>query len=680
MAGPPQISDPRFKQFSEAPSIADTGAGEIIAGVTKGAIAAVTAQQKGSLREQVKEERRKFLEILAAGIDPEESTLGRPTDLTGDELLDLNIENILENSAADKTVDVNVREIMAMDAEIQQTKRAVQQGVTPTRALEINVEKITRRFIDRFPGLAPEFQRVAQTALGTDNNLLSATMRTIQEFERSQKASLSDAETVQRAAADNGFLQAVHSPTPEGRAQAIAQFLAWSQREAVKKLAQQEEEIAIAMGETTRAERAFERRFTEIAALTSLEVAGTLVNTLPLGMQSAGIDGIDGAIRLMEGGELQQMIFELEQQKAAQIFRAQSAVAQAGHANEGTRARGQQLVNMVTSLYDNLITDVSGQRLSDSTKTQLDILQNWHGIQFERMLGLDALFLKNILQFIPVDQRIQNLEFRNILEQAMIERVARMYGVSSMTGAGFPGTGAFADSGFDPATPEGKGVMDVSNKAMIQSFRDFITEPEEGLNRLFDPTRIMNGFNIEFENMEFDTKKQLLDMLGTTEWESYFEGAQRDPNVTRASSALAQQVTEWGAAQLVQAVDQLLRDVTTPAMTRKFGVIGVEESRIGFEELTTGDLVNLERGPRGVIFTRKTNAELEAAGLRMEPENINRVQRVVAALNANVANTLNVYARSMGNLGTNGSRDALLNEIFETLVPRNVDAEVRDEE
>jgi hypothetical protein len=680
MAGPRQISDPKFKQFSEAGSIVDTGLATAIEGVAKGAVIGVTGAQTGLLREEVAAERRKFLELLAQGVDPNESELGTPSDLSGDDLLDLNIENILTNTAAQENVTVNVREVMAMDSDIQQVKRAVEQGIAPSRALEINVEKITRRFIDRFPGLASEFQRVAKTALGTDNNLLSATMRTIQDFERATKANLSDAETVKKAAAENGFLQAVHGPTPEIQGQAVAQFLAWSQREAVLKLAVQEEQIAIAMGETTRAERAFERHFAEIASMTSLEVAGTLMNALPLGMQSAGIGGIDAAIKSMGKGELQQMIFELEQQKAAQIFRAQSALANAGSANEGTRARAGQLVDMITSLYDNLITDVTGQRLSDLTKNQLEILQNWHGIKFERIFGIDSLFYKNILQFIPVDQRLQNLEFRNLIEQGMIERVGRLYGNANIAGAGIPGTGAFADSGFDPDSSEGKGVMDVTNKSQIESFREFISEPEEGLGANFEPTRIMNGFNLEFDSMEFDTKKQLLDMLGTPQWGTYFESAQRDPQVVKAVNELTRQVVDWGAVQLNNAVEQLLRDVSTTAMTRKFGVLSTEPARIGFELITTGDLVQLERDSQGVVFIRKTNAELEKVGLRMDQENVGRVSQIVGALNSNVANTLNVYARAMGNLGTGGSRDALLNEIFQTLVPRNVDADVRNEE
>lgn len=680
MAGPRQISNPTFKQFSEAGSIVDTGLATAIEGVAKGAIVGVTEFQKDKLRTEVSEERRKFLELLAQGVDPNESELGSPSDLSGDDLLDLSIENILTNSAADPTVTVNVREVMAMDSDIQQVKRAVEQGIAPTRALEINVEKITRRFIDRFPGLSSEFQRIAKTALGTDNNLLSATMRTIADFERATKANLSDAETVQKAAADNGFLQAIHGPTPEARATAITQFLAWSQREAVRKLAKQEEEIAIAMGEMTRAERAFERNLGEIASLTSLEVAATLTNALPLGMQSAGIGGIDAAIRSMEAGELQQMIFELEQQKAAQVFRAQSALASAGSANEGTRARTGQLVDLITSVYDNLITDVSGQRLSDLTKNQLDILQNWHGVKFERILGIDALFYKNIMQFVPVDQRLQNLEFRNLLEQGMIERVGRLYGIANIAGAGIPGTGAFADSGFDPNTPEGQGVVDVSNKSQIESFRDFISDPDEGLAVNFEPTRIMNGFNLQFDDMEFDTKKQLLDMLGTPQWGTYFESAQRDPNVVKAVNELTRQVVDWGAVQLDNAVQQLLRDVSTTAMTRKFGVLSTEPARIGFELITTGDLVQLERDSQGVVFIRKTNAELEKVGLRMDQENVGRVSQIVGALNSNVANTLNAYARAMGNLGEGSSRDALLNEIFQTLVPRNVDADVRNEE
>ena len=681
MAGPPQLSDPKFKQFTEAGRIVDTGAAEIVEGLSKGAVATVTAQQKGALREQVKGERKKFLELLAAGVDPEESTLGQPTDLAGDELVDLSIENILENSISDPTVDVNVRELMAMDAEIQQAKRAVQQGVAPTRALEINVEKITRRFIDRFPGLAPEFQRVAQTALGTDQNLLSATMRTIREFERAQSAATSDVETVFKAASDAGFTQAVHGATPEARIQAVAQFLAFGQRQAVQKLAEQEEQIAISRGEITPAQRKFERRFTEIAYETSLEVAGTLATALPIQLQSSGLEGFDSALRSMGAGDIEEVIFNLEQQKATQIFKARNALANAAYANEGTRARAEQLVEVITDLYDNVITDVSGQRLSELSKTNLDILQNWHGIKFERILGEDALFLKNILQFIPVDSRIQNLEFRNLLEQGMIERIARMYGISHMEGAGFPGTGTFADSGFDPATSEGQGVMDVANKAMVQSFSEFIRTPEDPLSTRFEPARIMNGFNIQFEDMEFETKKQLLDMIGTDEWENYFREAQSDPKTLRSATQLAEKVIDWGAGQLQQAVDQLQREVGSADMTRKFGIFSMEPQRIGFEPIVTADLVDLDRNQRGIIFRRRSNQELEAAGLEITDENIARVQRVVSALNNNVANTLNVYARSMGNLGTAGSRDSLLNEIFETLVPRNDgDAEVRDEE
>ncbi|MEE8114663.1 MAG: hypothetical protein V3T23_09940, partial [Nitrososphaerales archaeon] len=236
MAGPAQLSDPKFKQFTEAGSIVDTGPAKIIEGITAGTVGAITAQQKGSLRKQIQVERDKLEELRDRGLNPDDSVLGRPTDLSGDDLIDLSIENLLENSAADKTVDVNVRELVAMDAEIKQVQRAVQQGIAPSRALELNVEKITRRFIDRFPGLSTEFQRVAKTALGTDANLLSATMRTVQDFERATRAATSDVETVFKAAADAGFLQAIHGATPEARVEAVAQFLAFSQRQATQKL------------------------------------------------------------------------------------------------------------------------------------------------------------------------------------------------------------------------------------------------------------------------------------------------------------------------------------------------------------------------------------------------------------------------------------------------------------
>ena len=684
MAGPPQLSDPTFKQFTEAGSIVDTGAAEIVEGVTKGAIIGVTEGSKSSLRKKVLAERKKLEDLLRTGIDPSESRLGAPTDLAGDELIDLSIENLLENTAADKTVDINVRELLAMDAEIQQTKRAVQQGIVPSRALEINVEKITRRFIDRFPGLAPEFQRTAQTALGTDSNLLSATMRTIREFESAQAAALTDIETVFKAATDAGFTQATFAATPEARIEAVAQFQAWSQRNAVQMLTEQREKIAISQGEITPAQRAFERRFTEIAYNTSLEVAATLAEALPLRLQSAGLAGMDNAIRSLEEGELQEVIFDLEQQKIQQIFKARNALANASYANEGTRARAEQLVETITDLFDNVIADVSGKRLSELSKTRLELLENFHGITFERLLGEDALFLKNILSLLPVDSRIQNLEFRNILEQGMMERIARMYGISDIAGAAFPPTGTFGDSGFDPSTAEGQGVLNLGHQGMIGAFNDFVRDPQAGEAASFQSSRIMNGFNIQFEGLEFETKKQLLDMIGTDKWDSYFEGAKGDVRVQNAAANLATKVVDWGAGQLNQAVEQLQRNVGSSDMTRKFGIFTIDPAVIKATgqviraPIITGDLVDIDRNQRGVVFTRRSNVELEKVGLEITGENIARVQRVVAALNANVANTLNVYARSMGNLGTLGSRDAILNEIFTSLVPRNVTEEAQE--
>lgn len=672
MAGPPQISDPNFRQFSEA-GPADTTVGDAINAITQTGSQAISNITNSNLREKVKAERERFLNLQKELGDDTDATRLNPE--TGEDgLIRLNVDNVIQGTLQDNTIVADARELAAMDAEIQNAKRAVQQGLSPTRALEMNVEAITRRYIDRYPGLAAEFQRTAQTALGTSNNLLTATMRSIEELQSAQLRA-TDPSNVFHDAHAAGFEEALNGATPEIRTQAVVRYMAAQRRSKQLELAENEAKLAALSGNPTIAQKKVNEMVGVYSQKVTADIAGTLAKILPPDMQASGLAGVEAAIANLQDGDLEETLLELKLQRTNHILNVRNQLSSQVYMDENARSRIDGLVTAINGFYDGMEESISGKQLNEITKIHLQNLQNFHNLDFEQMFGPQALLLKNILSLIPVDSRLQNLDFRNRFEQSLMEDIAKQYGLTDLYG-----TLQLSESSVDPDSAAGQRVMDLTNEAMIDSFEEFLELDGEGLASNYPHARIMNGFANEFDRMAPEVKNQMLDLLGTDKWAEYWHDAQRDPKLKAATLRMKSRIENWGGVQLQSSVEQLARDAGTSDMTRRFGIFKRSElpdkDTMGTIKLPvlTKDLVNIKVTERGMVFTAKTPSELKAAGLDTEVENLNRINSVVSALNAKLATGLNAYARSLANIGEGNDRRIILDQVMEQLIGE-IDAE-----
>jgi len=683
-SGPPQISDPKFVQERETPVVDET-TGKLIAAAAEIGVAGVTEHQTRQLRDDVTKQREDFLGIGLDITDDPDSLLGVGDADLGSDLININIDNLIANANTEEvTVDMN--EITNMTNDLAATKRAVAQGISPIRALEINTEVITRRYIDRFPGLAGQFQRVAQTALGTENNLLTATMRAQQELFNAAEAALKTQagleNALQEAAFDAKFVLAKHGATAEIRAEATAQYLSYAQRESAMLLSQQAEDQLVLRGEVTVAQGKFNGRMRHAQNLATLDLQNAIVGLLPPELQGSGVQGFQTFIKSASAEELVSMQQSLDASKAAAIYQIDSRMANSGYISDSQKSSITALQDMIGSVYDVMSRSVSTKEVSEELSYQLNALTNLYGIEFQKLFGRDALFAKEFLAVVPVDSNLHQLISRNMVSQGILTRMMDFWGEGDIRTAAIPG---LIDDGFDPDSPDGQAAIAAVTNAAIGSFRQFLLDPNQALANQYEPVKMLNGLNIQFEGMSPDVKRNFLEMMGMEEWEAMMN-TKVSPEIRQVIDELNHKVTEWGAVKLNDAVEDFVRDISSEGMSRNFGIrlntsgVAVDASLAGHKGIPTSALVHLEEGPRGIIFTAKTVQEYDEMGIATDPKNMGNISRMIASLNNVHGQGINAWARAMGNLGTGKSRKGVLRNVLNTLSPPEKEEEEKSPE
>ena len=680
MAGPPQLSDPRFKQFSEAGK-PDTGTGAAVEAALTGAANVVATDAQNRLRDEVSAERDKFNQMMSELGSDSDVRLGVPSG--GQDLVDLSIDNVIDNATAQETITVDSREIAAATAEIRSVQNAVDQGLMPTRALEINVEAITRRYIDRYPGLTQEFQQVAQTALGTSNNLLTSTMRAYEELYRAAASAQDDTETMAERAFEDGFRNALVGATPEIRATSLANWLSWAQLEEANRLEEARAEQAALLGLPDRSQALLANTMANASRELTYTIGESIQNIMPEGEIFSGMSDVERLIPLVDPAQSQEIIFQLETQREVVKNNLRQRFMDNVAFDDRSNAQLQSMESTIDTLYGTLIDSFSNKRVSEELGYYLSALESYNGVRFEVLFGDARVFYKNFLQFVPVDSNLHNLVFRNRLEHDLIERIERFYGMGNPAAV-------IAGSNTPMDEQEIEELTNAVDRAAINSFQQWLDNPNDEFLAEFPHQRYLNGMVQDFADMPADTKKEMLDMIGTPEFEAYAAQAANDPAVNSTIRELDRQVREWGEIMLDSAVEQFQRDITSESISRRFGVFRLEATpvitpsiagasagtSVVRDFISVGDLLEISRGPNGIRVARKPNSELAALGIDPnDQEMLQRVSNLTTAVNNNLILGLNAYARSMGNLGTGSSRDAILNQIIEDLIGEDTSKE-----
>lgn len=669
MAGP-QLSDPKFKQFTEA-TAPDTSVADALVPLSNAVVTGVEAHQSSKLREEVQKERNKFLETAALGSE----TADDPVATTGqDDFLSLDVNAIRQQEIDAESVTVNAREIAAMDAELQSRKRQVEQGLAPTRALEISVEQITRRYIDRFPGLATQFQAVAQRTLGTENNLLTATMRSFEEAERLAAQQTRDQfDTLNKAAFDGGYTDAVFGATEEIRARARVAFLANQVRVQTLAGLKQQHEMAVLRGEPTVAQRKLNEVIANVSRQTMLDVGANISAVMPDRLQGGGLIGFESNLASLQAGEMEQVVFNLENQKALQLEKIRQQIAENVNLDEVSRQRMGQLTETVAAVYDNVIESVGLGRFSEQTKHAMDILQHTSQIEFEQAFGRDALFLKNIVGVLPPGNNNANRLVNTTIDDGFIAKVMEFYDKAPLPGI------------VSDATPS---EIQLTHKAQVAAFKEAIDPKSNALGKeAYNTSAGIRGMNVQFHDMPTGSKRELLNMVGTDEFRTFLRTTPLHQEDVAALNDLEDKVSRFGIVMTERAANELQREVTEPKLARLFNIkrdtdatfkpLPKGEKPAG--PLLTGSLVNVSNSKDGIVFTRKSTAELRALGIDTSPETMENVDRLVRTMNSNLASNLNSIAGAQANLNPNLDKQTLIANVLSELIPEEEDAEVREE-
>lgn len=671
----PQLPDPQFKQFSEAGKVDNSGA-MLVEAVGTAAQQAFTLSQKDKLRKEVADARDKF-DAMALGLGEEsEVTDGIPTSVSTDpNNFSKSKKEVVLGSLAEEDVTFDAREVKALESEIAATQRGVQQGLAPTRALEINVETILRRYIDRYPGLTQEFQQVAQTALGTDSNLLAASFNAYKAAEKRAAQVKSPEETAIDAAVEAGFPSARFGLTPEERNLGLLKWRTWVSYSEAAIQAKAQAEVAHAQGAPSIADQNVNRYMQAFGRKTFAGVGEVLASAMP------GVDSFSdlrSGITVMDPTAVQQTQLALRTAKAGLLSNLR---LEAGDVvNIGNEEHGRYLNNLETqigAIFDAVIESVSTQTISEETEYQLNVLENLHDFDFEQTFGPERAFYEGLYQFLPAGNRsLQDLVLKNALvaTSGLHEKLSRYWGVAPLEAA-LVGVGG--ESSIDPNSNEGKAVIDAANNGAINGFENFLGDPVKYLNQQYDPVKWMRGFNMQFEDMEVGTRNKLLDMVGTPEWETFLEGSKGTPEIGQAATDLHQKVQDWGITMINASKEQLVRDVTSTSMTTRFNITKLpshdpfwqKEGNSFSSQIPVGDVVKIVRTRDGLQVQRKTDKELANIGINMEHEpTVKGINELVRSVNNNLATNINSYARAIGNLGKGDTMDTTLDLIITDIV------------
>lgn len=676
MAGPPQLRDPGSpKQFSEATE-PDTTTADAIEALGSIGIFGFSEFQKSKLRGEVSEQRENFLNLTEKGVDPNDPVLDPAA--SGEDLVNIDIPTVIEDArrGGPTSVTGDFAEVTQMATELANVKRGVAQGVTPIRALELNTEAILRRYIDRYPGLANEFQKVAQVALGTENNLLTATMRTFDEMQRAAEAAQTDQERLVDALSER-FPLVKFGATEQVRSRALTQGLTILENERQLAVLNSQSELNAARGEPTIAQENFNNRMRILDSNILTQYENGIMSSLPPELQNEGIFNLGASIKAIPTEERLEVVARLEAAKAVALQSVNRFIER----NSGLSQTDQQVLSnrleFVGTLYDNAIESVQLGRLNDALAAEVSIIQNTNLREFEMVLGRHALVVEKLISLLPPGSSVINRYFNARAQQPLGNDMLRFLGITSQRTV-------LESLGHDPDERDNKELIDTFNIATVDALRDAVFNPENpNVQKGFDPVSGLKAIDIEFAEAPPEVKRKMLDLLGEEEFVEFFN--QQDAPTRATIKSIAQQTAEWGGLLTNRFTEEMLRDISSPLMARQFqikpeGGFGFRPPQEGDSERTgpilVQDVVNLTIDERGLRASRKDVNELINLGIAVDAENLANIQRMVAVLNNQLITGMNSYARAISKLDEGADREQIVREAIAQVsgapdVPRN---------
>ena len=653
MAGPPQLNDPRLKQFSEAGSVTDTSAAELTEGLANVGQTLLTTKLKSDLRSEVADQRERFLTTIAEaeelGVEPEITQ--SPDD---NELLEFDVPAVIESTIDDDTITMSKNEVLGMAQEVDEQKRAVVQGMLPTRALEINVEAITRRYIDRYPGLTTEFQRVAQVALGTDSNLLASTMNYYeQEMNRARTEVEEQQSQLAALAVDAGFIGAI-SDDPMERAEALQRFKAYSDTMVKDKMLEVEESIAKRKGQPTRAQRATTQRLQGYNAMNWMEARNNIADITG---QLNWVEDPGSLWRGLDPTKEAELMFRIDATKTAHLNEARELMEANISLDDSNRARMNAYLDELGSLYDSFKESVTNKALTEPLEYYLRAMQAENERAFETVLGRQRVFSKHILAMIA-DGNLQNKWFEVLMTRGP-------EGNTLLTAAEFLGSTEeeIRSLGFNPS--EEREVRGAIVSGTVEGYLEFIGNPTDPVYQGFNPAGTLRFLENTYHDLSEEEKRRMFQALTDRNWHTRMNSLPDSAPEKATMVRISKMAQEWGEGVILSTVAQLDAQMSDIQLT----------SRTNYgTEVTVRDLVDVSLNNGQLSVTPVSDAELKALGLNPGPwrddarELANRIDRkLLRKLNTYIEIEQNIPGR--GGVNVQYIHDMLKGEEEESAEP-----------
>jgi hypothetical protein len=646
------LPEPGFKQFSEAGPV-DTGTGEAVAAAGASLAKTVAVAQGGSLRDKVAQQRAEFLtladELRVAGVDQSEARVANKLGPNGSIAFNLDVDAIVNASAVGEggLTQITEVELENMAGEIASVKRGTEQGITPQRALEINVETITRKYIDRFPGLSRQFQNIAQGALGTSNNLLTATMRTYDELARANAAGKTRIELAAAQMATDFPLTQIGSQ--EARERAVFNALTTMKLTEQADLLKASNDLAKERGLPGIPEAAFAESMTIQDGFALVDLQTNITMALPPQLREQGVIAA-GSSDTWTDQERIEAASHLEVARDMMVARYQHI----GLDQELTTQMQTQLTSKtdyLASLYNQAIESVTGGKKSEQLELSLGLIVNQNLREFESVLGRDALVLSKIASLFPPGSSIANDAFNTMAATQLMARMAAFAGIMSLEDL-------LVREGTDPDSPVNQALINAYNVGNVEALRTMIFEPEAAGTSQADKTIHIRAMSKQFRTATPEAKRAMLDLVGTEEFQDDFKGA--DPETQEAMRSMSNEAAAYGGAMIEQLGQEASMDIAGFDMRRRWDIRLKGETNkanpFDFQSkegsnITTGQLVNYTIDDKGIRITPKSVAQLRELGVETDQENLNNIAQMVAAWDSKLISNINSYAHAAERIG-----------------------------
>lgn len=660
MAGK-ELSDVTFKQFSEA-GRPDTQTGEMIANIGKAGVALTSIVAKEKLRNEVQKERDNFL----AGIPGQQNRTDTTSYDTGQNMA-LDVGKIAEDARADMQIDTSIPEIQSYIAESQRFLRKQDQDpLLPIRALEMRVEAITRKYIDRFPGLATEFQTLAQRTLGTSNNLMAATLDAEEARLRAAAQAASDErEAVLDAAMSAGFN--VRSGSSEQREKNLLRYMAWAELSAGIELDKKLAERAELDGQPSRAQHALHRVYIKQNQFVSTELARII--------ETEGLSELIGASFAEDSDQIVVARQRLEAHKFQLLAAVDANFLGQTNMSEGTRTMVSDMKTNITNFIDDLSESLGAGEVSTEVQARLNILQNMNAMDFERVMGRDALFLEKIFQFLP-NESLAQLGLRLDVSREFLRKYADAFGER----------GLLSVLGEDPEVPLNNEqkiqITDAVRDAHMEAFVDYLNDPDAPLAAPFDAVKALRGINVEWDETNNEGQKDsMLRLMGSDRFKLWAAANASNPEVAETLQELDFKVRRWAGRVIDRSIEQLAKGINDSDMRFRFGIRSgfqgdtgqlegravTEARRTRVEKIRPIDMFVPEIAEGRFMFRLKNKSELEALGVWTDEANMMRLADLQRELNRRLAGNLNKAAAAAGSLGQGTPTERVIAQALEEI-------------